>query len=54
MTESDPKILGREGETLPAATPFYEAPGIEVVLTAEELEREALYAGTGSIPICPP
>ena len=28
--------------------PQYEAPHIELVLTPEELEREVLYAGTGS------
>jgi hypothetical protein len=29
----------------------YEAPGIEAVLTPEELEREILYGGDGTPPI---
>jgi len=31
------------------ATPVYEAPRIEAVLTAEEVEREVLYAGGQTI-----
>ena len=54
MTEFAPKILVRDGETSATVTekPAYEAPGIEMALTSDELEREALYAGNGSIPVC--
>jgi hypothetical protein len=31
--------------TEPQVVPSYEAPRIEMILTAEELEREVLYAG---------
>jgi len=32
----------------------YEAPGIEAIMTPEELEREVLYGGDGqSIIVCP-
>jgi hypothetical protein len=30
----------------PSSEPRYEAPRIESVMTADDLEREALYAGT--------
>jgi len=33
--------------------PEYEAPGIEAIMTPEELEREVLYGGNGqSIIVC--
>ena len=31
-----------------AATPAYEAPAIEEIVTTEEMEREVHYAGVGS------
>jgi hypothetical protein len=33
----------------PQVAPSYEAPRIEMILTAEELEREVLYAGQTGI-----
>jgi hypothetical protein len=48
MPESDPKTPhGGDGERME-----YEAPGIEAVLTPEELEREVLYGGNGSPVNC--
>jgi hypothetical protein len=37
-----------------AVEPQYEAPAIEAVMTAEDMEREVAYAGDGgpSIPKC--
>jgi hypothetical protein len=32
---------------------IYEPPAVEEVLRAEELQREVLYAGNGSIPPVP-
>ncbi len=37
------------GEPTRDDTPAYEPPCIETVLTSDDLEREALYAGTGSL-----
>jgi hypothetical protein len=34
------------------ASADYEAPCIETVLTPEELEREVIYGGGGSVPVC--
>jgi hypothetical protein len=34
----------------PARAAEYEAPGIEAMLTPEELEREILYGGDGQSP----
>lgn len=33
------------GQSVPSSTARYEPPQVEVVVTADELEREALYAG---------
>lgn len=33
------------GQPVRAAEPAYEPPQVEAVVTADELEREALYAG---------
>jgi hypothetical protein len=38
----------------PAGESEYEAPGIEAVLTPEELEREVLYGGGASPDVCAP
>jgi hypothetical protein len=37
-------------ETTQPSEPKYEPPKVESVLTAEELNREVLYAGQSSIP----
>ena len=54
MIEFDPKVLVRDGDTAPPVTqePAYETPSIEMVLTADELEHEALYGGAGAISLC--
>ncbi len=38
-------------ESSPA--PSYEPPAVEMVLTADELEREVHYAGANSNPVSP-
>jgi hypothetical protein len=44
-------VSGTPGETGTQGL-AYEAPGIEQVLSPEDLEREVLYAGTQSFPVC--
>jgi hypothetical protein len=45
MNETSPTVDGE-------ADADYEAPGIETVLTPEELEREVLYGGDGTVVVC--
>lgn len=40
--------MNQNEETEPVVAPEYEAPAIEDVVTAEEMEREVHYAGVGS------
>jgi hypothetical protein len=48
MHERDDTSPGVE----PSANEGYEAPGIETVLTPEDLEREVLYGGNGTPVVC--
>jgi hypothetical protein len=47
MADNDSRGSDQEQESQ------YEPPGIEAVMTPEELEREVLYSGNGSVIICP-
>ena len=48
MLERNDEKVRTEAEAGEAQVPGYEPPRVETVLTAEDVEREALYAGRTS------
>jgi hypothetical protein len=54
MQESNSKMVNERADGKAKGVREYEAPGIDAVMTPEELEREVLYAGDSSIEVLPP